>query len=49
MLWVINVTHHAQTGVYSAQDLSVQITSGGIDGDSRFAWTNEYASNFGGV
>ena len=39
-LWVINVTQHIQTGVYSVQGSAVQITNGGIDGDSRFAWTN---------
>ncbi len=39
-LWVVNLTHDAQTGTYSIKGSPVQVTSGGIDGDSRFDWTN---------
>jgi Tol biopolymer transport system component len=39
-LWIINISHNAQASAYSVQGSAVQVTSGGIDGDSRFAWTN---------
>ncbi len=38
-LWLVNVTHNAQTGAYSVQGNPQQLTTGGIDGDSRPAWT----------
>lgn len=38
-LWIVNVTHDA-TGKYSIKGSPVQVTSGGVDGDSRPVWTN---------
>lgn len=37
-LWVINLSHNTKTGTYSSQGTPVQITNGGIDGDSRIVW-----------
>ena len=39
-LWVVNIIRNPQTGAYSVQGSSVQVTSGGVDGDSRFDWTS---------
>lgn len=39
-IWVINVSHNLQTGAYTMQGSPVQISSGGVDGDSRFDWTS---------
>jgi Tol biopolymer transport system component len=38
-LWIINVNRNPQTGAYSVQGTPIQAITGGIDGDSRFAWT----------
>lgn len=42
ILWIANITHNVQTGVYSVQGSPIQATngSGGIDGDSRIVWTS---------
>lgn len=39
-LWITNVSYNASTGVYSVQGAPTQVTTGGIDGDSRVVWTN---------
>jgi Tol biopolymer transport system component len=39
-LWIANINYSASTGAYSVQGTSVQVTTGGIDGDSRVVWTN---------
>jgi hypothetical protein len=38
-LWLANINYNAQTGVYSMRGSPVQLTTGGIDGDSRPFWT----------
>jgi Tol biopolymer transport system component len=38
-LWLANVTYNAKTGTYSLQGNPVQLTTGGIDGNSRPFWT----------
>jgi dipeptidyl aminopeptidase/acylaminoacyl peptidase len=38
-LWLANISYNAKTGVYSLQGSPVQLTTGGIDGDSRAFWT----------
>ncbi len=38
-LWLANVTFNAKTGAYSLQGNPVQLTTGGIDGNSRACWT----------
>jgi Tol biopolymer transport system component len=38
-LWLANVTYNAKTGAYSLQGNPVQLTTGGIDGNSRPFWT----------
>lgn len=38
-LWLANINYNAKTGVYSMQGSPVQLTTGGIDGDSRPFWT----------
>jgi Tol biopolymer transport system component len=38
-LWLANINYNAKTGVYSLQGNPVQLTTGGIDGDSRAFWT----------
>ena len=39
-LWVINVNHDPKTGKYSLQGTPQQLTTGGVDGNSRAFWTN---------
>lgn len=39
-LWLANITFNAKTGVYSLQGNPVQLTTGGIDGNSRPFWTS---------
>lgn len=38
-LWIANVTHNAQTNKYTVKDTPIQVTSGGVDGESRPVWT----------
>ncbi len=38
-LWLANVAFNAKTGAYSLQGNPVQLTTGGIDGNSRPFWT----------
>jgi Tol biopolymer transport system component len=38
-LWLANVTLNAKTGTYSMRGNPVQLTTGGIDGNSRPFWT----------
>ncbi len=38
-LWLANVNKNAKTGAYSLQGNPVQLTTGGIDGNSRAFWT----------
>ena len=38
-LWLANITFNAKTGIYSLQGNPVQLTTGGIDGNSRPFWT----------
>lgn len=38
-LWLANVAYNAKTGAYSLQGNPVQLTTGGIDGNSRPCWT----------
>jgi len=38
-LWLANVNFNAKTGAYSLQGNPVQLTTGGIDGNSRAFWT----------
>lgn len=38
-LWVTSLTYTSSTGTYGVQGIPTQITTGGIDGDSRIAWT----------
>jgi Tol biopolymer transport system component len=39
-LWLANITFNAKTGKYSLQGNPVQLTTGGIDGNSRPFWTS---------
>jgi Tol biopolymer transport system component len=39
-LWVAKLSHNTQTGSYSIQGSPTQVTSGGVDGESRPVWTN---------
>ncbi len=38
-LWLASVTFNAKTGAYSLQGNPIQLTTGGIDGNSRPFWT----------
>jgi hypothetical protein len=38
-LWIANISYNAQAGKYSLQGNPIQVTSGGIDGESRPVWT----------
>jgi Tol biopolymer transport system component len=38
-LWIVGVTHNAQTNKYSIKGSPIQVTSGGVDGESRPVWT----------
>lgn len=38
-LWIANVSLNATTGKYSVQGSPIQVTTGGVDGDSRPVWT----------
>lgn len=38
-LWVAAITHNAQTGKYAIKGAPIQVTSGGVDGESRPVWT----------
>ncbi|HLH61391.1 MAG TPA: hypothetical protein VKV20_06855 [Ktedonobacteraceae bacterium] len=38
-LWLANISYNAKTGAYSMQGSPVQLTTGGIDADSRPFWT----------
>ena len=38
-LWLANITFNTKTGNYSLQGNPVQLTTGGIDGNSRPFWT----------
>jgi Tol biopolymer transport system component len=38
-LWLANITFNAKTGQYSLQGNPVQLTTGGVDGNSRPFWT----------
>jgi Tol biopolymer transport system component len=38
-LWIANVTHNAQTNKWTVKGSPTQVTSGGVDGDSRPVWT----------
>lgn len=38
-LWLVNVVHNSKTNKYSVKGTPVQITSGGVDGESRPVWT----------
>jgi Tol biopolymer transport system component len=38
-LWLANITFNTRTGTYSLQGNPVQLTAGGIDGNSRPFWT----------
>lgn len=38
-LWVVGLSYDAKKGVYSLSGSPIQITSGGIDGESRPVWT----------
>ena len=39
-LWVANVNHDPKTGKYTLQGTPQQLTTGGVDGNSRAYWTN---------
>lgn len=39
-LWVTNVQYDAKTGKYTMQGSPQQLTTGGVDGNSRAYWTN---------
>lgn len=39
-LWIANVSHNVTTGKYSIQGSPIQVTSGGVDGESRPVWTS---------
>lgn len=38
-LWIVKVSYTAKTGKYSVAGSPIQVTSGGIDGESRPVWT----------
>jgi Tol biopolymer transport system component len=38
-IWLASINVDAKTGVYSMKASPIQLTSGGIDGDSRPFWT----------
>lgn len=38
-LWVVNINHDAKTGKYIMQGSPQQLTTGGVDGNSRAFWT----------
>jgi Tol biopolymer transport system component len=38
-LWIADVTHDAQANKYSIKGSPIQVTSGGVDGDSHPVWT----------
>jgi len=38
-LWLAKITFNTKTGKYSLQGNPVQLTTGGIDGNSRPFWT----------
>lgn len=38
-LWVVGISYNARTGKYATVGTPTQITSGGIDGESRPVWT----------
>lgn len=38
-LWIVKITYSVKTGTYSASGNPIQVTSGGIDGESRPVWT----------
>lgn len=38
-IWVANLSYNATTQTYSVKGSPVQVTSSGIDGDSRFSWS----------
>ncbi len=39
-IWLANLTQDLKTGTYTMKGSPVQLTSGGVDGDSRLFWTN---------
>ncbi len=39
-LWVVNVNHDPKTGKYTLQGSPQQLTTGGVDANSRAFWTN---------
>lgn len=39
-IWTVGVSYNVQTHKYSMKGTPTQVTSGGIDGDSRPVWTN---------
>jgi Tol biopolymer transport system component len=39
-LWLANLSYNAQTGQYKIQGSPTQVTTGGVDGDSRPVWTS---------
>jgi len=39
-LWIANISVNAKTGAYSIVGSPTQVTTGGIDGESRPVWTN---------
>ena len=39
-LWVVNVNHDPKTGKYTLQGTPQQLTTGGVDANSRAFWTN---------
>ncbi len=38
-LWLANISYNAQTGQFKLQGSPMQITTGGVDGESRPVWT----------
>jgi len=39
-LWIANVSYNAKASTYSITGSPTQVTTGGIDGESRPVWTN---------
>jgi len=39
-IWVVNLKFNPTTGIYSLEGSEEQVTTSGIDGDSRFSWSN---------
>ncbi|HEY0756999.1 MAG TPA: hypothetical protein VGD98_23810 [Ktedonobacteraceae bacterium] len=39
-LWIVNITQNAQKNTYTIKGTPIQVTSGGVDGESRPVWTN---------